>query len=132
MIEITPLHNCTYIHASRTLRSNASKNILQAHLTSDLSCNAHKHLSALAPRLRNDGGFAVVGVVGDTLVQRDVPQEIDLLVPADGPHPLVGPEDRCVAAAAGAVEHGHVLHEAQDRQVDLAEHVDALDGVLHG
>ena len=54
------------------------------------------------------------------------------MLAADGPDALAGSEDGGLLAAPRTAEQGHVLHEAQDGHVYLAEHVDPLYCIFDG
>lgn len=65
-------------------------------------------------------------------MQGHIPQELDGLLLADFMHAIAGAEDGMWRGAVGTCEEGHVVDQAQDGDVDLFEHVDALDGVFDG
>lgn len=101
---------------------------------SDLRCyspgDVHKDARQLALWLSDDRRLSLLRIAANVRVQGHVAEEVQLVLHARPTHTLAGAEHVRVAVAVRAAEDGHVLHKPQQRDVDLLEHVDALDRVL--
>lgn len=102
----------------------------QTNILPDLRGYLHEDLRPLTLRLRHNRRFTPVGILADIRMQRDVPKELDLMIRTRLLHSLLRAKDVRLAMAVRTPEDRHVLHETQDRHVDLLEHVDALDCVF--
>src|SRR5690349_17661230 len=101
-------------------------------LSAELLPDARRPLAVshgvLALGMRRDDGPALVRGLADLDVEGKLAQELDAELRRLALRAAVT-EDVGLLAAMGAAEEAHVLDDAQDRHVHLAEHVEALPRV---
>ena len=81
--------------------------------------------------LPEDRGFAAVAARPDRRVERDAAEVREVVLLGEGAA-AAGPEDVVSRPAVRAPEAGHVLDDAEDVGVVLAEHPEPLAGVVDG
>src|ERR671919_803716 len=113
------------------LRERPDLGLRQGELGDHAAGDGEKGRRLRAVRLRHHRRPAGVGLLADAEVERDLAQELDAVFFRRQPGAAVA-EDLGPVAAARAQEVAHVLDDAQNRHIDLAEHVERLARIEQG